>query len=248
MSNLYINTTQNIRLFFTPANVGERILAHLVDLLIRIAYLILAFFLFKDSLNIYVGYGTSLIILILIPFVFYSLVCETFLEGHTLGKMLLKIKVVKVDGYQANFLDYFIRWIFSLVDIYLTPFPGILAMSLNQHTRRIGDLAAGTAVISEKAAYNLSHTILMDIQEDYKPYFAKNLITGFSDNDMRIVKENMQIALKNNNAVLMGKIGDKVLSVMNLTNPFPDNLQLLDTLLKDYNYFTGGEKGGVKSL
>ncbi|MBP1617723.1 MAG: domain containing protein [Bacteroidetes bacterium] len=239
MSNLHINTTQNIQLFFTPASVGERMLAFLADLLIRIAYMILIFFLFDNILAEAYNYKTAIYILLILPFVFYSLVCETLLDGRTFGKMLLKIKVVKIDGYQSGFLDYFIRWIFSIVDIYLTPIPGILSMVFNKHTRRLGDLAAGTAVISEKSKYNLSHTILMDIQDNYQPCFARNQIMLFSDNDIRIVKENMELAEKNKNTILLQKIADKILSIMNATNPFVTNSQMITTFLKDYNYYTG---------
>lgn len=241
MSNLEINTTQNILLFFTPASIGERILAYLTDLLIRISYLIAVYFIFGTIISEAFEYKTSLIILLLLPFILYSLVCETFLDGRTFGKMLLKIKVVKVDGYQAGFLDYFMRWIFSLIDIYITPIPGILSMILNKHTRRIGDLAAGTAVISEKSKYNLSHTILMNIEENYKPSFAQSKIMLFSDNDIRIVKENLQIAVKNSNDILLNKIADKILSIMNISNPFSNSNELIDTFLKDYNYYTAND-------
>ncbi|OJU53309.1 MAG: hypothetical protein BGN96_09605 [Bacteroidales bacterium 45-6] len=239
MPNLYINTTQNIQLFFTPASIGERILAFLADFLIRIAYLILIFFVFGEALSQMYDYKTAIYLLLMLPFFFYSLACETFLDGRTFGKMLLKIKVVKIDGYQSGFLDYFIRWIFSIIDIYLTPIPGILSMVFNKHTRRLGDLAAGTAVISEKSKYNLSHTILMDIQENYQPCFARNQIMLFSDNDIRIVKENLQLAEKNKNGILLQKIADKILSIMNTPNPFITNSQMINTFLKDYNYYTG---------
>lgn len=241
MSNLYINTTQNIQLFFAPASVGERMLAFLADLLIRIAYMILTLFVFNDILSQAYEYKTAISILLSLPFIFYSLVCETFLDGRTFGKMLLKIKVIKIDGYQSGFLDYFIRWIFSIVDIYLTPIPGILSMVFNKHTRRLGDLAAGTAVISEKSKYNLSHTILIDIEDNYQPTFARNQIMLFSDNDIRIVKENLQLAEKNNNAILLQKIADKILSIMNVANTYPSNSETITTFLKDYNYYTGNQ-------
>ncbi len=239
MSNLYINTTQNIQLFFTPASVGERMLAHLIDLLIRIAYLVVIYFLFKNTFSNEENFGTTISILFFLPFLFYSLLCEAFMDGRTLGKMALKIKVVKIDGYQASFFEYFVRWIFSIVDIYMTPLPGILTMTLTPHTRRIGDLVAGTAVISEKTKYNLSHTILMNIEDNYKPHFERNLIMRFSDNDIRIIKENTQLAIKNNNTILLDKISSKVLSIMGISNPFSDDTKLIDTFLKDYNFYTG---------
>jgi hypothetical protein len=162
------------------------------------------------------------------------------MEGQTFGKKLLKIKVVKIDGYQAGFFDYFVRWIFAIVDIQMGFIPGVIAMVSTKHTQRLGDLAAGTAVISEKSKYNISHTILMEITEDYKPYFSRNQMILFSDNDIRIIKENFELTNKSKNAVLLKKIAEKIYDVTKLTDKFESDKKLIETFLKDYNYYTAG--------
>jgi uncharacterized RDD family membrane protein YckC len=244
MSNLYINTTQNIRLFFTTATIGERMLAYGVDLLIKIAYIVILLLIFTKLLNIDITHKLEepvmvLYLLLVLPLMFYSLICESTMEGQTFGKKLLKIKVVKIDGYQAGFLDYFIRWIFALVDIQMGFIPGVISMVSTKHTRRIGDLAAGTAVISEKSRYNISHTILLDLAEDYQPHFQRNQVMLFSDNDIRIIKENAAIASREKNMILSSKLSQKIESVMMISNPFSTEKQLIETLLKDYNFYTG---------
>ena len=45
MSELTINTTQNVNINFTAASVGERMLASIVDSLIKYAYLIVIFYI-----------------------------------------------------------------------------------------------------------------------------------------------------------------------------------------------------------
>ena len=241
MSNLHINTTQNINLFFTTATIGERMLAYLVDLVIQIAYFIIVAFILLDNIFNNSNYSTSIaLLLIALPIMFYSLVCESTMEGQTFGKKLLKIKVVKIDGYQAGFFDYFVRWIFAIVDIQMGFIPGVIAMVSTKHTQRLGDLAAGTAVISEKSKYNISHTILMEITEDYKPYFSRNQMILFSDNDIRIIKENFELTNKSKNAVLLKKIAEKIYDVTKLTDKFESDKKLIKTFLKDYNYYTAG--------
>lgn len=241
MSNLHINTTQNINLFFTTATIGERMLAYLVDLVIQIAYFIIVAFILLDNIFNNSDYSTSIaLLLIALPIMFYSLVCESTMEGQTFGKKLLKIKVVKIDGYQAGFFDYFVRWIFAIVDIQMGFIPGVIAMVSTKHTQRLGDLAAGTAVISEKSKYNISHTILMEITEDYKPYFSRNQMILFSDNDIRIIKENFELTNKSKNAVLLKKIAEKIYDVTKLTDKFESDKKLIETFLKDYNYYTAG--------
>jgi len=51
------------------------------------------------------------------PVMFYTLVLESLLQGQTIGKRALKIRVVKIDGYQATFSDYVVRWFFRIVDV-----------------------------------------------------------------------------------------------------------------------------------
>ena len=216
-------------------------LAYLVDLVIQIAYFIIVAFILLDNIFNNIDYSTSIaLLLISLPIMFYSLICESTMEGQTFGKKLLKIKVVKIDGYQAGFFDYFVRWIFAIVDIQMGFIPGVIAMVSTKHTQRLGDLAAGTAVISEKSKYNISHTILMEIAEDYKPYFSRNQMILFSDNDIRIIKENFELTNKSKNAVLLKKIAEKIYNVTKLTDKFESDKKLIETFLKDYNYYTAG--------
>ena len=44
MSELYIKTTQNVPLFFTPASVGERMLGYAIDVVIQMAYAITMYY------------------------------------------------------------------------------------------------------------------------------------------------------------------------------------------------------------
>jgi len=245
MSNLQITTTQNVNLFFTPASVGERILAYGVDLLIKIAYVVVVGILFFQVFNVKdLNISNNMLLiailsLLSLPVVFYTLVSETLMEGQTIGKKLVKIRVVKIDGYQAGFFDFFIRWIFILVDINMGFAPGLVTMIITRHTQRLGDLAAGTAVITEKSKYDISNTILMDVDDKYEPYFAQNQVLLFSDNDMRIIKENAETAFNKDNFKLLTHLVQKIESVMNIRNPFKSERELLETLQKDFNYYTG---------
>lgn len=245
MSELYIKTTQNVPLFFTPASVGERMLGYAIDVAIQIAYVISMYYIlyFTGVLKLLDEWDNwsigAFFLVVLSPVMLYSLVCESTMEGRTFGKMLMKTKVVKIDGYQASFSDYFTRWIFRLVDIDMGYIPGLLSMLFTKHTQRLGDIAAGTAVISEKSKYTISHTILADIQDDYVPTFSQSQILCFSDNDMRVIKENAMEAIKNTDYFLLDKLTLKVENVMQIKNPFRSQREFLNKVLEDYNYYTG---------
>ncbi len=245
MSNLHVNTTQNVNLFFTTASVGERMLAYFIDIIIKTVYIILIYIILlklfgiePDDVNYY-AYVIIIYMLLLLPVIFYTLVSEALMNGQTPGKKIAKIKVVKIDGYQAGFFDYLVRWIFRIIDVQAGYVPGLLSMIVSKHTQRIGDLAAGTAVISLKSKYNISHTILMEVGNEYVPYFSKNQILVFSDNDMRIIKENAQKATINKDVRLMDKLCLKIETVMKVTNPFETKKEFVQKVLQDYNFYTG---------
>ena len=123
MSELTINTTQNVAIKFQAASIGDRMLASFIDILIKIAYIIVIYFIIieltgiKSILNDLDQWSAmSIMIVILFPTFVYSLFLESMLEGQTFGKRILKIKVVKIDGYQASFGDYLIRWLFRVIE------------------------------------------------------------------------------------------------------------------------------------
>ena len=125
MTQLSINTTQNVNINFTTASVGERILATITDIVVLASYgfmitwlLFQVFGLNKVMQGLDQWSAGAIMIIIFFPVMFYTLIMESVFEGQTLGKMLLKIKVVKIDGYQASFGDYLIRWLFRLVEVW----------------------------------------------------------------------------------------------------------------------------------
>ena len=200
MTQLSINTTQNVTINFSSASVGERIGAYCLDIVIKTAYGIFIYFVFfylfgiNSVINKLDNWSQIAIYLVFaLPVLFYSLVQEATLEGQTLGKKLVKIKVVKIDGYQASFGDYLIRWLFRIIDISMSSgIIGLITMVVNDKTQRLGDISAGTAVITLKNKINISHTILEDIGEEYIPKYP--LVIKLSDNDARIIKETYQAA------------------------------------------------------
>ena len=125
MSLIAINTSQNVNINFNTASIGERILAFVIDLLIKGAYvLILFWFLFRVfNFSSYINgldnwSQTAVYIILTLPIHIYTLVSESLMEGQTFGKKLVKIKVVKIDGFQASFGDYLMRWFFRLIDVF----------------------------------------------------------------------------------------------------------------------------------
>mgnify|MGYP006180410837 FL=1 len=171
------------------------------------------------------------------PAIFYSLILESLLEGQTIGKRLMKTKVVKIDGYQASFGDYIIRWIFRIVDINMSSgVIGLITMIVSSKTQRLGDMTAGTAVISLKNNISINHTILEEIDQAYVPTYP--LVIKLSDNDARIIKETFNIAVAKRDFATLIKLRTKIEEVTGIKNTSGNDTDFLRTVLKDYNYYT----------
>lgn len=246
MAQIDINTSQNVNLSFTVANLGERLLAFIIDTIIKVILgFILAYILFKflrldnfikgwDQFSIMGFYA-----IISSPFILYPLIFESLMEGQTPGKRVFKIKVVKVDGFQASFSDYLIRWIFRLIDFGFFFIPGLISMTVNKYNLRLGDIASGTAVISLKNDINISHTILEKIDSDYTPTFPQ--VISLTDNDVRIIKENFVKAKNGQDRQIITKLANKILETLKLNRddiPLTES-KFIDTIIKDYNFYTG---------
>ena len=243
MTQLSINTTQNVNINFTAASVGDRILGQLLDSLVKIAYGITVYFIVQifSLANLFDGLDQwsiiAIISLIGLPVMFYSLIQESLWEGQTIGKKIMKMKVIKLDGYQASFGDYLIRWLFRLIEISIgNGVIGLIAIVASSKNQRLGDMAAGTAIISLKNNININHTIIQDINSDYLPTYP--LVIKLSDNDVRIVKETFETAVKQKDFVTLSKLANKISSVTGIKNTSGTDSDFIRVVLKDYNFYT----------
>ncbi|MDO4880901.1 MAG: RDD family protein [Capnocytophaga sp.] len=246
MSKIEIKTTQNILLFFEPASLGERIGAYLIDLLIIAGYSsLVGYFLHSlDRLHLIPSDYWSIAAVLLIlyaPAAFYTLVTEALMQGQTVGKRVLKIRVIKIDGYQASFLDFFIRWFFGLIEIaFLGGTIALISVISSKYSQRLGDFAAGTAVITERNKMNISHTILEELSYAYQPFFTKAEVLLFSDNDVQTIKKYLTDAKLNRNYAVLNKLANKIIEISKRENTiYTKKEDFIQQFLKDYNFYTG---------
>jgi len=93
-----------------------------------------------------------LIIFTVLALVGYPVVFETATRGRSLGKMALGLRVVSEDGGPERFRQALFRAIAGVIEIWtFAGGPAVICSVLSPKGKRIGDLFAGTVVISERA-------------------------------------------------------------------------------------------------
>ncbi len=166
MDNFQIETAQNIGIQQKVAPIGDRVLAFLLDMLILIVYTIIST-ISLASLNVGKGETYMIYVVIGLPIFLYYLLWETFYNGQTPGKHVMKIRVVQLDGSRPKFSQYLIRWLLRLIDITLgSGSIAVVTILMNGKGQRIGDLAAKTTVISEKK--NITHCRYFNCRYSYR--------------------------------------------------------------------------------
>ena len=148
-------TPENVEFEYALAGPFQRIPAYLFDLFVRVlAFSGLMFFLGLFSMFVPFAGTISTVAMILLFFVlywFYGVYFESTFNGRTLGKMLFKLRVISTDGRPINGMQAALRNLLRLADTFPTPITGLVCMAITGRFQRIGDLAAGTMVIVDRA-------------------------------------------------------------------------------------------------
>jgi uncharacterized RDD family membrane protein YckC len=157
-TRIEIVTPENIAFQYRVAGPFRRLPAYLIDVLIRTAVIAIGFFVFNLvfwSISLWgLGWGLSAILWFGLAW-FYGGVFDTYWNGQTPGKRMMRIRVVSVDGQPINGLQAVLRNILREVDaqpIYLG-IVGLLSATMNDRFQRLGDMAAGTMVVVEEGQW-----------------------------------------------------------------------------------------------
>lgn len=210
-------------------------LAYLIDSFIILVYTVLIILLLI-SLDIDFGDMWALYLMLALPAFLYYVLLETFMDGQTVGKGLMKIRVVKLDGSKPGFASYFIRWILRIIDVVLTSGGiAVLTILIKGTGQRVGDIAAGTTVISEKKKVFLKDTLLRDVPGDYSPKFPQ--VTVFKDREMQTIKELYDAAKRNGNHNVIVSLSDQIKKVAEITTDLKP-VEFVEVVIKDYSYYT----------
>jgi len=262
MGVVRITTAFNIDLEFEIAALHRRLLAYLIDFFLLIGYLLLMKQLLYHVLN--ASFEESMgvdILLISLPMLLYSLISESTLNGQTIGKKIMLIRVISLDGNEPTIGQYITRWITKFFEwpfmfgyIFIRDFNSVFAflmttgmlglavviiISVTPKNQRLGDLAAGTAIVDTKSTMGVSDTVFMQVnQENYQVMFPE--VMRLSDSDINTINTVLTLGKKNYNFDTCLRVEAKVKQVLNIRSNL-HSLAFLEKLLEDYNYLATRE-------
>ena len=169
-----IDTPESVTFAYEVTGIGNRFIAALIDSAVLAVVLFLLNLLVLVALELvgdlsldrlmdgeppsWMG-GLVIALYALLNFSFfwgYYILFEWLWNGQTPGKRFVKIRVLRMDGNPAGFVEILLRNLVRPLDFMPGGYGlGLLVMLLNEKSRRLGDFAAGTLVIRELADVSL---------------------------------------------------------------------------------------------
>ncbi|HEV2355178.1 MAG TPA: RDD family protein [Puia sp.] len=252
MLQVKLDTGFNIEVEFLIAPFVKRFFSWFIDVVILAAYIIIINRILRLGVDASWEFPAWVLLLISLPYLLYFPLCEIFLNGQTVGKKAMQIKVISADGGHPSISQYLIRWVFRAIDfpwwilfaiafgelpwwsaIFL--FGGIGCLIGTPYSQRIGDVVAGTILIDTHNRTSWEDTVFTELASDYQPRYPQ--VMQLSDKDINTLKGIISAVRKKSDYDLSIRIAARIRSKLGIADE-QDSLEFLQTLLKDYNYYS----------
>lgn len=237
MTTFTIETSQNVGVQYQLADLMQRIGAYLLDILVLFAcYTVVILIMVLLRSNLSSETISFIAMLVLIPTLFYRLLTEIFMNGQTIGKQIVGIRVIKVDGSQAGIGNFLLRWIFQIIDFYLLSGAiAIIMIIIGKQGQRLGDLVAGTTVVKSSQKNVMPEPIDIPLPSDYQPVFTEAI--RLDEKHIRLIHKAIQRKLETLDDNVVIALDKKLSAKLGLQHNMRSQ-SFLNTLLKDYKYFS----------
>ena len=235
MRTAEVHTAQNVVISFQVATLMQRALAYIIDVLI-----ILGSILAINFITAVLFYQFSYLQFFIIAF--YTPTCEILLNGQTLGKKAMKLRVMNVKGKEPVTLDYIIRWSFRFIDLYLSLYSvAVVLASTSTRGQRLGGILSNTMVVSTRSEMDLNLNDILRIEDrsNYQPQYEE--VYRFGEDEMLTIKSLLDRQSKYKNTAhkkLIAEAAQRCATVLQLSAVPNDKTTFLKTLLRDYIVIT----------
>lgn len=245
MKQLDLLTTQNVVIEYPAASVMERIIAAIIDLVILGVIVWFVVFILGEMMQEYriddIGRRFVMLVPILLLITYHTL-SEYLANGQSVGKKVLGIRVVRMDGQKAGLRESLLRAVMLIVDFVFTAgLLGILTIATSRRYQRLGDMAANTFVIKSNPPkpFRLEEINKIKSLEDYEAIYPT--VIQFTEKDILQVKETLNRYKKYENqahreafVLMTNKMGE----ALELKEIPKDRIKFVKTIIRDYIVLT----------
>ncbi len=241
MNTISITTSQNIELEFDLASLGDRIVGRIIDGLVLAGYgIALVALIGFGNIDRFFSNNGWLVVVFALPVVFYDLACEILLNGQSVGKKVMGIKVISLSGAQPSLSQYLLRWVFRIIDFtFSASLVGVIMVAATEKKQRLGDLVAGTVLVKTKPRTRFSDTWYEQTSQPDQEYLVTYPeVAHLKDSDIQLIKELLTSVNRSGNLHLAYQAQEKVEQVLNIKSRHYDSKDFLYTILADYNHVT----------
>jgi uncharacterized RDD family membrane protein YckC len=174
INDYIVETPEQIELAYDVAGIGSRFLAAIIDSALIVLAEVALFLaiaqvtsILQFAESVWLAIGATLGFVILWG---YYIAFELTWNGQSPGKRLIGLRVVTEGGRPMTVLGSIIRNLIRIID-FLPLFYGIgvITMFIDERARRLGDLAAGTLVVRERADVTLESLVASTVPETPLP-------------------------------------------------------------------------------
>jgi uncharacterized RDD family membrane protein YckC len=190
-----IPTGRNTTVSMECADTGLRVLSFIIDLLAMALIAILFFMVMVLAVALEYDTPSYVVSILMVVGIIatFSLFMEILTGGRSIGKKILGIKVIKLNGEPMNFMDYLSRWIFKLPDIWLSSGSvATISIYASPFSQRLGDMIAGTTVVKLKNSGILSLPALLSLKSDIGREPLHVGMVRLNDEEVLVIKNTLQ--------------------------------------------------------
>ncbi|HTH82995.1 MAG TPA: RDD family protein [Mucilaginibacter sp.] len=239
MEIVKITTAQNIQIEYELAGLGKRVKARCIDYALFFAVYMLCILIFFGQTESVRTRGSNKGFFIALAVwgclcILYDLLTEVFFNGQSIGKKVAKIKVISLNGDRPGVGQYLLRWVFRLIDFGMSLGSlAVVMVSFSDKKQRIGDLVAGTTVVSTQPITQIKDLLFGEPEPGYVPIYRQ--VIRLTDRDITLIHEVIKNFNRTRNNLLIYKLALHVRDFLQVTYP-PDtnDYQFLEIIVNDY--------------
>ena len=157
-------TGEAVEVDLRVARLPSRILSAVIDLVVQFTLLFVGILLVTELAadSSESGSDAASLVLLLAVLVGYPVVLEWLWRGKTIGKAAMGQRVVRDDGGPIRLRQAAVRGVVGFFERYmLFGIVPIVASLLSRRGQRIGDMLAGTVVVTERGARHVDRVAMM---------------------------------------------------------------------------------------